>query len=489
MLFFHPEQNLPAAKGLGYLRRVPHGQAEAFAEAAREDDADGFELHPLPAAASKPSPDPSPDHLVVAYVEPREANPGVRGLDIGGDADRRATADRAAATGEMALTAPLTLAHTRDRGPGLLAMVPVRTRSADPLARHETGWVYATLLPQELLAGLGGSGRAEVSAEVYADDAEGRPVCLASTGESAAAGGDADDPLALRSGFTVGGREWTLTTRPTAAFERASLLGAWLVKAAGLLSAALTLALFRVPAIEQRRGRQEARRLAQAMTRELREAAETDALTGLLNRAALLKEIQTAMGGTGNDHGPRVAVLFLDFDRFKEVNDTRGHAAGDELLRRISGRILAELRSGDLAGRTRRRTAGGSADRRSGKATTPTVRGERAERTPLGTAVPARLGGDEFVVLLRDLDGPDDARRVAERLLRRLSKPYFLSSGGGPVVSTPSIGIAVASDELTNAAGLVAAADAAMYAAKRAGRACIRVHGVDATAPKLQLAV
>ena len=103
--------------------------------------------------------------------------------------------------------------------------------------------------------------------------------------------------------------------------------------------------------------------------------------------------------------------------------------------------------------------------------------------------MPARLGGDEFVVLLRDLDAPDDARRVADRLLRRLSHPYFLSSGGGPVNSTPSIGVAVASAELTDASALVAAADAAMYAAKHAGRACIRVHGADAASPELQLAV
>ena len=459
-----PGENYPAARAFGFLRRVSRGEEEAFVAAVRGAGDPYFSLHDLSAPAS------AGDRLVVTYRVPPDEDRSVLGLDLGTDANRRRTAERAAATGEMALSAPLVYALGAEDGVGLLAALPVESRAGGVGLRSETGWVYAALLPGVLFEGLGGGPGSElgVSLVTLSGDGGGGPAVLVGAGVPR---GSDEAEATVNSPLVIGGQRWTLSTRPGPGFERASPFGAWLVKGAGGVAAVLAFLLFRVPAMQRRRGRREgrreARRLAAEMTRELREAAETDALTGLPNRAAILGHIDRAGERSRRRIGTHHAVLFLDFDRFKELNDTRGHAAGDELLRRISGRLQAELRGGDTAARGR----GAGRRRRKGE----------------GRAVPARLGGDEFVVLLRDLAEPSDARAVAERLLERLSRPYFLSSGGPPVRSTPSIGVAVGRPGLEDSSALLAAADAAMYAAKDAGRACIRVHGAQTPAPEAAL--
>ncbi|WNV75141.1 EAL domain-containing protein [Geodermatophilus sp. DSM 44513] len=163
--------------------------------------------------------------------------------------------------------------------------------------------------------------------------------------------------------------------------------------------------------------------------RELRERARTDPLTGLLNRAGLAEELGAAVGPAAAG-GSRPAVVLLDLDRFKEVNDTLGHAVGDALLRAVAGRLTAELRSDDVL---------------------------------------ARLGGDEFVVLLRDAD-PDAVRHATDRLLAALRRPFDVD---GMVLEVDgSLGVATAG---TDAAELLRAADVAMYAAK-ADRSGVVVH-------------
>ncbi|HEX8912156.1 MAG TPA: EAL domain-containing protein [Humisphaera sp.] len=186
------------------------------------------------------------------------------------------------------------------------------------------------------------------------------------------------------------------------------------------------------------------------MEDELRRAATTDRLTGLANRALLSDRLRRAALRAARAPGYRYAVLFLDFDRFKLVNDTLGHEAGDDLLRQIAARLRAALREGDTVG-------GPAAGDDDGGAT--------------GQA--ARLGGDEFVVLLDGLRAPADATLVADRLLAALAAPYRI--GPHEVYSTASIGV-VAPDPAPGAPAptaedLLQDADAAMYAAKLAGKA------------------
>ena len=150
-------------------------------------------------------------------------------------------------------------------------------------------------------------------------------------------------------------------------------------------------------------------------------------------------------------------MLFLDFDRFKLVNDRLGHDAGDQLLRQISERLSTTLRTED----------GVSASRTIG--TRPV--GRRA--ADIADATAARIGGDEFVVLLENLRDPEDAVRVAERLLSALAPAYDLD--GRCVRSTASIGIAVGDPSHADVAELLGEADAAMYEAKRAEPGSFRV--------------
>ena len=179
---------------------------------------------------------------------------------------------------------------------------------------------------------------------------------------------------------------------------------------------------------------------------QLQANATHDALTGLPNRTALMLALQHLVARWRADPARHFALMFLDFDRFKQVNDTLGHAAGDELLRQIAERLQGALREGG-----------------------PGRQGDTLARaTPDGELTAARLGGDEFVVLLADLRDPADASAVAERLLEVLARPYEVR--GQRLHSSASIGLVTSAQPVVDADGLLRDADTAMYEAKRAGR-------------------
>ncbi|MEE8458872.1 MAG: EAL domain-containing protein [Phycisphaerales bacterium] len=174
---------------------------------------------------------------------------------------------------------------------------------------------------------------------------------------------------------------------------------------------------------------------------QLRRAAEHDTLTDLPSRSLLTDRLQQAINRAKRMRGYRFAVLFLDFDRFKIINDSLGHEVGDQLLISISKRLTANLRDID----------------------TPTRLGEGD--------LSARLGGDEFVILLDGISGPRDAVVVAERLQTALSIPHELD--GHEVISTASIGIVIVTKEgqYDRPEDILRDADTAMYQAKNSGKA------------------
>ncbi|MEM7626248.1 MAG: EAL domain-containing protein [Planctomycetota bacterium] len=171
----------------------------------------------------------------------------------------------------------------------------------------------------------------------------------------------------------------------------------------------------------------------------LRHVAYHDELTGLPNRKLLLEHVDNALARTRSHPGHQFAVLFLDFDRFKIVNDTLGHEVGDMLLNSISQRLRDNIREADTAA----------------------FAGQ--------FQLPARLGGDEFVVLLDGIKGEQDAVAVARRLLETFSQPHQL--GAHKVVSTASIGVVISNDEYDCVDELIRDADTAMYEAKHSGKA------------------
>jgi diguanylate cyclase (GGDEF)-like protein/PAS domain S-box-containing protein len=181
-----------------------------------------------------------------------------------------------------------------------------------------------------------------------------------------------------------------------------------------------------------------------AVERELAAAARRDKLTGLANRTQFLERLQEAVQRVRHGEQRMFAVLFLDFDRFKVVNDAMGHQAGDELLVLIAERLRKSLRNGDARGGE--------------------VRGGEVRNQI------ARFGGDEFLVLINDIEKSEDAARIADRVLKTLSQPYVIQ--GREVHSTASIGIVTSDHCLEGAETIIRNADVAMYEAKRAGRAC-----------------
>jgi diguanylate cyclase len=162
-----------------------------------------------------------------------------------------------------------------------------------------------------------------------------------------------------------------------------------------------------------------------------------DTLTGLPNRVQSHNRLVGALQAA-KEKGGNLAVLYLDLDNFKRVNDTLGHAVGDELLCVVADRLRSSLRYGNDS------TAGSNSAR-------------------VGDI--ARLGGDEFMVLLPNLRGTVDAGSVAERLILALREPMQLASNS--LVVTPSIGIAIYPQDGTDAETLLRNADLAMYFAKR----------------------
>jgi diguanylate cyclase (GGDEF)-like protein/PAS domain S-box-containing protein len=177
-----------------------------------------------------------------------------------------------------------------------------------------------------------------------------------------------------------------------------------------------------------------------AMEQQLRVAARTDGLTQLPNRAVVVEKVHNAIARHRAQPGYNFAVLYMDFDRFKQVNDTLGHTVGDALLRQIGRRLQDSLRPGDSLVHT-------------------------SDFAPMA----ARIGGDEFVVLLDDIRGDLDAEIVAGRLLDVLAVPYQVE--GHRVISTASIGIVTSTQAEWDADSVLRDADIAMYEAKRGGRA------------------
>ena len=186
----------------------------------------------------------------------------------------------------------------------------------------------------------------------------------------------------------------------------------------------------------------------QAANEELRHMTLHDGLTRLPNRLLVEDRIGQALAHARRT-GDGCAVLFVDLDRFKNVNDSLGHFAGDELLRAVAARLLESVRSEDTV---------------------------------------SRLGGDEFVILLKELAAPEDAGVVAAKMVEALNRPFRILNR--EIFITPSVGISLFPQHGQEAQALITSADAAMYCAKRAGRNNIQVsaeHGEQRVPKRLEL--
>jgi diguanylate cyclase (GGDEF)-like protein/PAS domain S-box-containing protein len=179
---------------------------------------------------------------------------------------------------------------------------------------------------------------------------------------------------------------------------------------------------------------------SRAITLKMAHLAQHDVLTGLPNRLLMTERLSLAIG-LAQRHGRQVALLFLDMDRFKHINDSLGHVVGDALLQSVAGRLVACVRATDTV---------------------------------------CRHGGDEFVILLADIDKPQDAAHVAEKLHAASAVPHLV--GGHELHVSLSIGISVYPDDGSDATTVMGNADTAMYHAKAGGRNTYRFFTADMNA-------
>ncbi len=187
---------------------------------------------------------------------------------------------------------------------------------------------------------------------------------------------------------------------------------------------------------------------------QIRRLAYYDPLTGLPNRLLFSEQLSRAIAHAGR-HGQQLAVIFVDLDNFKRVNDTLGHRAGDELLRNASARLSAVLRGHDTV----------------------------ARHADHGGHSIARLGGDEFTVLLNGLQRPEDAALVAQRLVTALAQPVVVQ--GTEVFVGGSLGVAMYPNDGTDVDTLLMHADTAMYRAKASGRGGFQLYDASMNARAL----
>jgi diguanylate cyclase (GGDEF)-like protein/PAS domain S-box-containing protein len=187
-------------------------------------------------------------------------------------------------------------------------------------------------------------------------------------------------------------------------------------------------------------------RMAGSQT-DITERKVSDPLTGLPNRLLFIDRLGRLIKHSKRRKDHLFAVLFMDLDGFKMINDSLGHLAGDQLLVGVASRLEKCLRSSDTVARL----------------------GE--------TFTVARLGGDEFTILLDDIKEPDDANRAAERLMKALAPPFLLA--GKEIFTSISIGIALSNTAYEEPEDMLRDADTAMYRAKSLGKARFEVFDAD----------
>jgi diguanylate cyclase (GGDEF)-like protein len=420
----------PGLAGFGYIAFVPAGRLPAFTAQLRRDPIPGVGMtdSKLTPVASPPKPYYCLARLGVASPLNRTVlTSGIDFCSIPGFDALQAARD----SGQLVA---LTLG-----GHIVVLFSPVYAGGSDPpnvaMRRARIAGVVTELVDVQSILGRALAGHRDLQIEV----ARGGAVPQAPT--TGIAGQFAMSVGALSAVASVGSVRGDVFRRTLIA----NADGHWMVnisksRANGFLTPDLQalimlvggvivtgLAFLLVQTLSTSRAR--ALRTVEERTQQLRHQALHDSLTGLPNRQ-LLSERAEELLDRGRREGIQVAVLFMDVDDFKTVNDTLGHLAGDELLREVSRRIVKTLRTGDSVG---------------------------------------RMGGDEFVVLAGGRATDGGAEQLAKRLLEAMREPFLINGTRGASRSvTSSIGVAIGDRQ--NAETMIGDADIALYRAKTAGK-------------------
>ena len=351
----------------------------------------------------------------------------------------------AGTTGRPTVLSAASYPSTRSLGDLIIVFDPTYASGRTPTtveARNAqlVGWTIGTFSGHSLLDSvLGPAGRTS-RATILQLGADGRITVVASQGTVPRGVGS----YSLVQPTTLSDARWSIGV--TQALEGNSWNQALVIGGLGILATVLLFAVLMVFS----RSRARALRLVDERTGQLRFQALHDALTGLPNRPLILDRTEQMLARSRRTGEP-VATMFLDLDDFKEINDTLGHGAGDELLQGVAERLTATVRGADSVG---------------------------------------RLGGDEFVILIEGTGLASNPELVAERVLDVLREPFRLGPHDSTFVVTASIGIA--RGLRANAEDLLRDADVALYQAKASGRNCFvlfeeHMHQTVATRLELEM--
>jgi diguanylate cyclase (GGDEF)-like protein len=319
---------------------------------------------------------------------------------------------------------------------GFAMCLPVYERgkshdNVDERRAHLTGWVYATFRMNDFMASLYGSQSPGLTLAVY----DGTDTVDASLLHRTSGDAMGQPAVSANEYMVVAGHNWTLLLSTQKAFEDRYDRDTETVAASVGVVLSLLLALLTWLMLN---GRNRALRLAQAMTQELRHMAHHDLLTNLPNRALFGDRLNQELARAKRQHG-RFAMLFIDLDYFKPINDHFGHDVGDLVLRQVAVQLQSCVRATDTVG---------------------------------------RMGGDEFVVLMAELSPTDAILALAEKLHQAVHQPFVVD--GHELSISCSIGVAVYPDNAADVLALTKCADDAMYRAKKDGRNCVRLCDITA---------
>ncbi len=428
---------------LGWLPRIKRKERAEHEAAAVADGVPGYQVKSLAHSDTGLFPAPPSDEYYPVFFSTEPKTSEVYGLDYSTDPARWATLQRARDNDAVTAIPAKLLFDLKGGTHGVLFSVPVyvkgtsRTTIADR-RRNLNGYVVGIFDLAELLHSIRAATAAssDIAIDVYPPDL-GRsagPGHRSTPDYSSAPKTPQPTPVLSTEppwsgALKIGDANWRVEATPAATGR----LSARYERALITLAAGLIITVFVVIYLEL--ASRNSRKVELANQRVL-ELARIDTLTGLPNRAVFLEQLEAAAKAPEHPRGDTFSVIMLDLDRFKNVNDSLGHAAGDALLREAANRLRSTLRDADIL---------------------------------------ARLGGDEFAIIQA---GCADQRMgsisLARQICRRLGEPFQLP--GHHVEVGVSIGIAMLPEHGEDPQELLKKADLALYRSKSAGRSCFTLY-------------
>ena len=421
------DANYSGIQAIGILERVPAQRKDAHIAAMRRLGFVDYEIHPE---------GPREVYAPIIQREPYVGRNLARmGFDPWSDPVRRLAMERARDSGMAALSGKVKLVIDTEVGasPGFVMYLPLFAQgqphgNVAQRRAHLAGWVYIAFRMSDFMSSLYGTLPPGLTLAIF-DDVDLSDTALLYRSAEVSIGQRRPTLMTANEYLVAAGHTWTLSMSTLPEFE--SRFGRDAAPVIAVAGTGLSL-LVSLLAWLMVTGRVRAQRLAAAMTEELRHLAQHDALTDLPNRALFSDRLNHELV-RAKRHGEHFALLFLDLDNFKFINDNFGHAVGDIVLQQIARRLRDSIRASDTVG---------------------------------------RIGGDEFVVLMPELLEPNDALGLAEKIRQAVRQPIAVD--GRDLLMSCSLGVAVYPDDGSDEIALTKSADEAMYRAKESGRDSVR---------------